>query len=1497
MKKSTLKKLKRIIVISIILIGLIYLIAGPISSAAELPKKGEFYYAGTSKGSYVATENIFKWLFNILAEIIQFIFQLILFIIRMVFVGWAALISEALTGTFTAITGVKYDPSDIDASNINVINVQDNITVEAIVFNKIPIFDVDFFNFDEIETVTYTDADRENEGKAIKTPTGKDLSDMRCSTCRRLESFGPHTFEKDKKLGICVCKVEECTCKACEVRRSLMEAHEEFNPMELIKTNVAEWYYTIRLMALVGMLLALGAIGIKMAISTVASDKAQYSQMLTSWVVGIILLFGIHYYMILMININNILVDSVVNYSSDTARDIAEATVSDFGVSASQSDMEINLYEQARTRAYDPNLLNGLTGTILYCTLVYFSVRFAIVYFKRYFTIMILVLMAPGVALTYAIQKAFSGRSHTLSLWLQEFCVNIIIQSVHALIYAAFLSTALRIAFDSLPGSIFAFIILNFMLKALPIFRKIFKMSSDGGLLDDAMKAGSPERLKAIKDNAVGAALAAKPLAKSFSKLPGTKAVVGLAKSPATLIGAAKTAKQKHDFKKNSDAAVDKAKLDLKDIFAQNTETYGEGTDEELEEQANSSDKKVRERADNQLRARRNAIIQRAFEGASLSSIATDKGTTEEVDKEKVEANMQVEANAIVSSVGMEGASEEQVLAAAKQDFLTRHGVEQDIKPESLLSVARKNYKKNRQMMTDFRNRYDVIYDKDMHAHFKKRKIAKTEYNERTGKYEETSAHKQMRELSSLRFALGASPEEMKALKTFLKDTTIGTLSFFTCMAGMGTVVANPKLGMALLATGSQYVKLFAPNRTIRGVNKKRVKNVYSFYDFSPGATLAMGKIGSVEATIVRKEFEKFVEQHSTETLRDIDTNANLGAISPMMYSAEAQEGGEYVTQYLNRKLSDLSPEEQVELFMKTDFAKTLKASDIEAAKDEAKAEFTELINSKYNGKIEDFFRAVNQAEKPEELPGTLKFADKHFGTMAKGLDAIFEAEAKTAKQAQDAFVIDSLSIASMQTAKELRKRFDDIKEQEINKTNIEETEVEATEEAKDFFGLSITFGEEEIMIDTPQLDETKMVKQAVLSTVGSRSQIEKLLKDSSGLKSAKTKAANEIKERLKEMGFDENSKELQGFYKEINARVEQELNHVMDQARATVTSKKPEGETGKGKTVEPLLSEVPENFNEEQFVKDPNDPSKSESKPKVNITEFEKKQLKESLSSTIKEAIKENESRTFEDAIKDDTVRKKILEQYVKKTRGDNVEVENLSESQKAFAEAQVNQFLTDVVEKSKASTNQATTVPGTTDVASEQGTSQNAVVSDGGSTPIQTKSSPTRIVVQTRRPRTQEEVDERMKKISKGFNDAVQAKPNESENATKSLMDLIREGETENPEIVNNQTQSTIEAMILNAQLQKLNIAQARYESERDLEPVSIKSDRMSAGKKQKAKKAIAFIESDEKAKEEGKPRKSITREERRENEQLYDEARLAYTSDIVGMIQASFGKDDNK
>ena len=63
----------------------------------------------------------------------------------MVFVGWAAIFESLITTAVKTATGdenletVPVTSTDIESG--------DNITIEKIVFNKMSIFDVNFFNF------------------------------------------------------------------------------------------------------------------------------------------------------------------------------------------------------------------------------------------------------------------------------------------------------------------------------------------------------------------------------------------------------------------------------------------------------------------------------------------------------------------------------------------------------------------------------------------------------------------------------------------------------------------------------------------------------------------------------------------------------------------------------------------------------------------------------------------------------------------------------------------------------------------------------------------------------------------------------------------------------------------------------------------------------------------------------------------------------------------------------------------------------------------------------------------------------------------------------------------------------------------------------------------------------------------------------------------------------------------------------------------------------
>lgn len=76
---------------------------------------------------------------------------------------------------------------------------------------------------------------------------------------------------------------------------------------------VAKWYYILLRIGIVAMLSVLVYIGIRILISSAASDKAKYKQMLGDWLIGLILLFTLHYIMIFATQINDALIELVEN--------------------------------------------------------------------------------------------------------------------------------------------------------------------------------------------------------------------------------------------------------------------------------------------------------------------------------------------------------------------------------------------------------------------------------------------------------------------------------------------------------------------------------------------------------------------------------------------------------------------------------------------------------------------------------------------------------------------------------------------------------------------------------------------------------------------------------------------------------------------------------------------------------------------------------------------------------------------------------------------------------------------------------------------------------------------------------------------------------------------------------------------------------------------------------------------------------------------------------
>ena len=237
------------------------------------------------------------------------------------------------------------------------------------------------------------------------------------------------------------------------------------------KKTVATWYVAAGTVTFVILAVLLIYTGIMMAISTVAEEKGTYKIRMIGWLKGIVLAFVLHYIIYFIINLNQNIV----------------------GIIAQSQGTENSIYNTIKTRAMDTRFSIGMPATIIYITLLVTWVRFLWTYTKRTINVYLLIVLGPLVVAKYTYELSSGKKSKLFSNWLQRFSTAVFIQSIHALFYTIFVSTALELAFENLAGFILALMVLNFMLSADKIFTNIFKFNFSGKDIDDLNRPFKPK--------------------------------------------------------------------------------------------------------------------------------------------------------------------------------------------------------------------------------------------------------------------------------------------------------------------------------------------------------------------------------------------------------------------------------------------------------------------------------------------------------------------------------------------------------------------------------------------------------------------------------------------------------------------------------------------------------------------------------------------------------------------------------------------------------------------------------------------------------------------------------------------------------------------------------------------------------------------------------------------------------------------------------------------
>ena len=244
-----------------------------------------------------------------------------------------------------------------------------------------------------------------------------------------------------------------------------------------MRNSIAGWYYVMRMIAAAILLCILIYVGIRMAITTIASDKAAYKKMLVDWICSLALIFLLQYIMLFTFAVNEAFIKGLSGVAD--AQSLCDAMVNIKKLSTGIS-------------------INSIAATIVFCMLTIQTIGLLISYINRMLKIAFLVIIAPLITLTYSMDKMGDGKAQALTTWLKEFIYTVLLQTFHCIIYLAFVGMALSILSpdggatssddNNLAGVVLAILCIKFTKDAEKILGKIFDFS--GSTSDSSLAVG-----------------------------------------------------------------------------------------------------------------------------------------------------------------------------------------------------------------------------------------------------------------------------------------------------------------------------------------------------------------------------------------------------------------------------------------------------------------------------------------------------------------------------------------------------------------------------------------------------------------------------------------------------------------------------------------------------------------------------------------------------------------------------------------------------------------------------------------------------------------------------------------------------------------------------------------------------------------------------------------------------------------------------------------------
>ncbi len=202
-----------------------------------------------------------------------------------------------------------------------------------------------------------------------------------------------------------------------------------------LKENVSIWYFTLRNISMIGSALIIIYVAIRIALELAGGGgpkaTAKYKKMLTSWAIGFILLCILPY-----------LVKAIFWISDWFTSFIYNAIESD----TESAKMEVNIINNSWDNFKGARGMDKLVHVVLYYVLVFYEIKFFLMYLKRVFQVFFLMIISPLVCMLYPIDKIGDGRSQSFDSWFSILLNQILLRPIQLLVYAIFIATASEIA-------------------------------------------------------------------------------------------------------------------------------------------------------------------------------------------------------------------------------------------------------------------------------------------------------------------------------------------------------------------------------------------------------------------------------------------------------------------------------------------------------------------------------------------------------------------------------------------------------------------------------------------------------------------------------------------------------------------------------------------------------------------------------------------------------------------------------------------------------------------------------------------------------------------------------------------------------------------------------------------------------------------------------------------------------------------------------------------